>query len=645
MVMDSVLQIASFVFLLGCILLITRLFSIRGNSSRNVITSLSFYIAVSISLFLFAANEREGLMGFWVMLGAMALCIGVMVWAFEWRVDRLRSVLAHKRNDSSWSALFGFSVLLSVLIAVLFARPLPLVGNQFVNLGQSIKNTLPSFSEITERVRNTTQVGNDGSEQDKVSGAGFDNRRELPKKGNINLGDQEVMYLRIPNDEEFNKFISRQNYVRNAVLDKYVGDAWESVSMEKEWISDEMDGTKDDWVRVASGNGILHEIYLPESGGAGLPAIQNSLAYRLKFIIGSGFNSYQAELRGSVRYQVESKPLIWSEFKGEPLEVTEAISSDLLSQGISRDVLSPAKGNLGRKVKLLFSEITEGSITPSDQLDSIQRYLRSEFEYSTEVQNLKSLSAMENFLFQERAGWCDYFASAAALLAREAGYHARTAYGFSGGRAFPREGIVSYSASDAHSWAEVFVEGHGWVVFDATPVGSGAARVPARSSIKDAKGPELSSYGDAHENESNTEVVKDPEEDKRTQMIWLAGLLGFFALLYLKVFIQRFISKKNKGEVAEISEKEFYLDRNAPPYLLEFLKMCLEIGRPKAKGDTIKEASREAQKIKESDSEAFDLLVDYHYAVRYAGSARDRATESVLRKSFRRLRTGRRKSL
>ena len=169
MVMDSVLQIASFVFLLGCILLITRLFSIRGNSSRNVITSLSFYIAVSISLFLFAANEREGLMGFWVMLGAMALCIGVMVWAFEWRVDRLRSVLAHKRNDSSWSALFGFSVLLSVLIAVLFARPLPLVGNQFVNLGQSIKNTLPSFSEITERVRNTTQVGNDGSEQDKVS--------------------------------------------------------------------------------------------------------------------------------------------------------------------------------------------------------------------------------------------------------------------------------------------------------------------------------------------------------------------------------------------------------------------------------------------------------------------------------------------
>ena len=52
MVMDSVLQIASFVFLLGCILLITRLFSISGKSSRNVITSMSYYIEVSITIIL-----------------------------------------------------------------------------------------------------------------------------------------------------------------------------------------------------------------------------------------------------------------------------------------------------------------------------------------------------------------------------------------------------------------------------------------------------------------------------------------------------------------------------------------------------------------------------------------------------------------
>ena len=60
------------------------------------------------------------------------------------------------------------------------------------------------------------------------------------------------------------------------------------------------------------------------------------------------------------------------------------------------------------------------------------------------------------------------FFSAAALLAREAGYHARTAYGFSGGRAFPREGIVSYSASDANvtlTWSEVSVSGYNGVAW------------------------------------------------------------------------------------------------------------------------------------------------------------------------------------
>ena len=73
--------------------------------------------------------------------------------------------------------------------------------------------------------------------------------------------------------------------------------------------------------------------------------------------------------------------------------------------------------------------------------------------------------------------------------------------------------------------------------------------------------------------------------------------------------------------------------------------MCLDLGHPKAKGDTVKEAIQEIRKIKESGSEVYDLLADYHYAVQYTGSARDRATESVLRKSFRRLRKGRGVSL
>ena len=73
--------------------------------------------------------------------------------------------------------------------------------------------------------------------------------------------------------------------------------------------------------------------------------------------------------------------------------------------------------------------------------------------------------------------------------------------------------------------------------------------------------------------------------------------------------------------------------------------MCLELGRPKAKGDTIREAIQRVRDEKEFGAEAFDLLANYHYAVRYAGSERDRVTEAALKKSFRRLRKGRGVSL
>ena len=166
---------------------------------------------------------------------------------------------------------------------------------------------------------------------------------------------------------------------------------------------------------------------------------------------------------------------------------------------------------------------------------------------------------MENFLFQERAGWCDYFASAAALLAREAGYPARTAYGFSGGRAFSKEGVVSYYASDAHSWAEVFVEGHGWVVFDATPVDAGAARLPVQSSVEGLKGPELSSYKDAHENENNVEIAKDPEEDinrvKKDEWLVLVGVCTHLGCVPLGNS-QKFGLEEQNGKVIRVTRVE-----------------------------------------------------------------------------------------
>jgi transglutaminase-like putative cysteine protease len=82
------------------------------------------------------------------------------------------------------------------------------------------------------------------------------------------------------------------------------------------------------------------------------------------------------------------------------------------------------------------------------------------------------------FLFVDRAGYCQQFSGAMALLLRMAGVPARVAAGFAPGSYSPRRGEWIVRDLDAHSWVEAYFPHYGWVTFDPTP---GAA--PARSRI------------------------------------------------------------------------------------------------------------------------------------------------------------------
>jgi hypothetical protein len=77
------------------------------------------------------------------------------------------------------------------------------------------------------------------------------------------------------------------------------------------------------------------------------------------------------------------------------------------------------------------------------------------------------------FLFDRKMGHCEYFASAFVVLARAAGIPTRQVNGFLGGEWNEYQGYVAVRAGDAHSWAEVFFPGKGWVTFDPTPASPG----------------------------------------------------------------------------------------------------------------------------------------------------------------------------
>jgi transglutaminase-like putative cysteine protease len=72
------------------------------------------------------------------------------------------------------------------------------------------------------------------------------------------------------------------------------------------------------------------------------------------------------------------------------------------------------------------------------------------------------------FLFETRAGFCEHYASSFVLLMRLAGIPARIVLGYLGAEYNPLSGDYLVRQSDAHAWAEVWLEEQGWVRVDPT---------------------------------------------------------------------------------------------------------------------------------------------------------------------------------
>lgn len=82
---------------------------------------------------------------------------------------------------------------------------------------------------------------------------------------------------------------------------------------------------------------------------------------------------------------------------------------------------------------------------------------------------------IDQFLFKTRQGFCEHYASAFVFLMRAAGVPGRIVAGYQGGEINPVDGFLTVRQSDAHAWAEIWIDGQGWRRIDPT-----AAVAPSR---------------------------------------------------------------------------------------------------------------------------------------------------------------------
>ncbi len=118
--------------------------------------------------------------------------------------------------------------------------------------------------------------------------------------------------------------------------------------------------------------------------------------------------------------------------------------------------------DLAREVAL-----SDPNATPYDQARAIETFLR-QYPYSLDVPlPPPDVDMTDYFLFDLQRGFCDYYATAMVVLARSVGLPARLGTGFlqspvtENGEQFIRQ-------NGAHSWAEIYFPGYGWVEFEPT---------------------------------------------------------------------------------------------------------------------------------------------------------------------------------
>lgn len=119
----------------------------------------------------------------------------------------------------------------------------------------------------------------------------------------------------------------------------------------------------------------------------------------------------------------------------------------------------------------LADQVTGGTDDAAQKALLIERYLKSHYRYSLDLNFPRGVDPLAYFMFTAKAGHCEFFATAEAVMLRKLGIASRVVNGFRRGEFNEWGDDFIVRQSDAHSWVEAYFPGAGWVEFDPTPGG------------------------------------------------------------------------------------------------------------------------------------------------------------------------------
>ena len=143
------------------------------------------------------------------------------------------------------------------------------------------------------------------------------------------------------------------------------------------------------------------------------------------------------------------------------LESDEPSNQEDLNREEKRKLAMTRKANLIEAQRAYFSSITSTQPAQEDVIWELKKlfYDRDKFTYTLKLRNYRGSDAIDQFLNEVRAGHCEYFASATALLLRRVGIPTRYAVGFSMGEKGEAPGEFVLRGTHAHAWCQAYLGG------------------------------------------------------------------------------------------------------------------------------------------------------------------------------------------
>lgn len=172
------------------------------------------------------------------------------------------------------------------------------------------------------------------------------------------------------------------------------------------------------------------------------------------------------------------------------VSVSTATESDLSAAGTEYpswilDRYLQLPGTMPSRVIDLAQELIKDIETPYEKAVAIRDYLRT-LEYTLDIEAPPDgTDGVDYFLFELKKGYCQYFASAMAVLLRASGVPSRMVAGYGPGELMEQYGpgdMMGHGSAawqnwrdalavrNSHSWTEAFFPGYGWIPFEPTPV-------------------------------------------------------------------------------------------------------------------------------------------------------------------------------